>query len=151
MKPSPEGSPVRKGGKVWMGIVSLKFDFSFKQLMLNEAVRKYFISDVLGIPVSEIRSVRLSNPFLWRRYFRQKQGILDVKVELNEDSIVDIELQIRMLAYWDKRSLYYLAKMFTEGLLIGEKYHRLKKCICINILDFDMNESPEYHLSLIHI
>lgn len=145
MKPSPEGSPVRKGGKVWMGIVSLKFDFSFKQLMLNEAVRKYFISDVLGIPVSEIRSVRLSNPSLWRRYFRQKQGILDVKVELNEDSIVDIELQIRMLAYWDKRSLYYLAKMFTEGLLIGEKYHRLKKCICINILDFDMNESPEYH------
>lgn len=128
-----------------MGIVPLKYDFSFKQLMLNEEVRKYFVSDVLGIPISEIRSVRLSNPFLWKRYFRQKQGILDVKVELNEDSVVDIELQIRMLSYWDKRSLFYLAKTFSEGLLTGEKYHKLKKCICISILDFDMNDSPEYH------
>ncbi|MCM1057771.1 MAG: Rpn family recombination-promoting nuclease/putative transposase [Firmicutes bacterium] len=128
-----------------MEIVSLKYDFSFKQLMLNEEVRKYFISDVLGIPAGEIRSVRLANPFLWRRYAKQKQGILDVRVELNDNSRVNIELQIRMVAQWDKRSLFYLAKMFTEDLLSGERYHKLKKCICINILDFDLNESPAYH------
>ncbi|MCM1193830.1 MAG: Rpn family recombination-promoting nuclease/putative transposase, partial [Acetatifactor muris] len=128
-----------------MGIVSLRYDFSFKQLMLNEEVRRYFISDVLGIPAGEIRSVRLANPFLWKRYARQKQGILDVRVELNDDSRVNIELQIRMVAHWDKRSLFYLAKMFTEDLLAGERYHKLKKCICINILDFNLNESPEYH------
>ena len=128
-----------------MGIVSLKYDFSFKQLMLNEEVRRYFISDVLEIPAEEIRSVRLANPFLWKRYARQKQGILDVRVELNDDSRVNIELQIRMMAHWDKRSLFYLAKMFTEDLLVGERYHKLKKCICINILDFNMNESPAYH------
>ncbi|MCM1058546.1 MAG: Rpn family recombination-promoting nuclease/putative transposase, partial [Firmicutes bacterium] len=128
-----------------MEIVSLKYDFSFKQLMLNEEVRKYFISDVLEIPLGEIRSVRLANPFLWKRYARQKQGILDVRVELNDDSRVNIELQIRMVAQWDKRSLFYLAKMFTEDLLSGERYHKLKKCICINILDFDLNESPAYH------
>lgn len=128
-----------------MGIVSLKYDFSFKQIMLNEEVRKYFISDVLEIPAGEIRSVRLANSFLWKRYVRQKQGILDVKVELNDDSRVNIELQIRMLAHWDRRSLFYLAKMFTEDLLTGERYHKLKKCICINILDFNLNESPLYH------
>ena len=38
-----EKPPVCKGGKVWMGIVSPKYDFSFKQLMQNEEVRKYFI------------------------------------------------------------------------------------------------------------
>lgn len=128
-----------------MDIVSLKYDFSFKQIMLNEEVRKYFISDVLGIPASNIRSVRLANPFLWKRYARQKQGILDVKVDLNNDRRVNIELQIRMLDHWDKRSLFYLAKMFTEELLVGEKYHRLKKCISISVLDFNMDESPEYH------
>lgn len=128
-----------------MGIVSLKHDFSFKQIMLNEEVRKYFISDVLESPAEEIRSVRLANSFLWKRYVRQKQGILDVKVELNDDSRVNIELQIRMLAHWDRRSLFYLAKMFTEDLLTGERYHKLKKCICINILDFNLNESPLYH------
>ncbi|MCM1560837.1 MAG: Rpn family recombination-promoting nuclease/putative transposase [Butyrivibrio sp.] len=50
-----------------------------------------------------------------------------------------------MVAHWDKRSLFYLAKMFTEDLLSGERYHKLKKCICINILDFDLDESPAYH------
>ena len=128
-----------------MGIVSPKYDFSFKQLMQNEEVRKYFISDVLGIPAAEIRSVRLASPLLWKRYSGQKQGILDVRVELNDDRMVNIELQIKMLACWDKRSLFYLAKMFTEELLVGEQYHRLKKCICINLLDFNLDEDPEYH------
>ncbi|MCM1192842.1 MAG: Rpn family recombination-promoting nuclease/putative transposase [Acetatifactor muris] len=50
-----------------------------------------------------------------------------------------------MVAHWDKRSLFYLAKMFTEDLLSGERYHKLKKCICINILDFDLDVSPAYH------
>ncbi|MCM1188079.1 MAG: Rpn family recombination-promoting nuclease/putative transposase [bacterium] len=128
-----------------MGLISLKYDFSFKRVMSNEEVRKYFISDVLGIPVEEIRSVKLVNPFLWKRYFWQKQGVLDVRVELNDDKTVDIELQIKMVADWDRRSLFYLAKMYTEELLIGERYHKLKKCICINLLDFNLDEKPEYH------
>ena len=86
-----------------MGIVSPKCDFSFKQLMLNEKVRKYFLSDVLRIPVEQIRTVRLSNPFLWKRYLWQKQGILDVKVELNDNSRVNVELQIRMVRSEERR------------------------------------------------
>lgn len=70
---------------------------------------------------------------------------MDVLIELNNASRINIELQIRALAYWDKRSLFYLAKLFTEGLLRGEHYERLKRCICISILDFNMDERPEYH------
>ena len=126
-------------------IISLKYDFSFKYLFLNEVVRRHFISDALGIPLEEIRSVKLANTFLWKRYRKQKQGILDVVVELNGDSKVNIELQIEMLSYWDKRSLFYLAKLFTEGLLSGQKYDKLKRCICISILGFNLDERPEYH------
>lgn len=126
-------------------IISLKYDFSFKYLFLNETVRRHFISDALGIPLEEIRSVRLSNTFLWKRYWKQKQGILDVVVELNGNSKVNIEMQIEMLSYWDKRSLFYLAKLFTEGLLSGQKYDKLKRCICISILGFNLDERPEYH------
>ena len=57
-------------------IVSLKYDDSFKQLFLNEEIRRYFISDALGIPVEEIRSVHLANTFLWKQFRWQKQGIL---------------------------------------------------------------------------
>ncbi len=38
-----------------------------------ENVRKQFLSDVLGIPLREIREVRVATPFLWKRHARQKQ------------------------------------------------------------------------------
>ena len=126
-------------------IISLKYDFSFKYLFLNETVRRYFIRDILGIPLEEIHSVRLANTFLWKRHRKQKQGILDVVVELNNDSKVNIELQIEVLSYWDKRNLFYLSKLFTEGLLSGQKYEKLKRCICISILGFNLDERPQYH------
>lgn len=122
-----------------------KLDLSVKELFRNEIVRKYFISDALGIPVEKIRSVRLLNTFLWRRYRWQKQGILDVLVELNDDTKINIELQIAVYAHWDKRSLFYLAKMYTEDLRIGEKYAKLKRCINISILDFNLTDGEKYH------
>lgn len=126
-------------------IVSLKHDFSFKHVFLNEEVRRYFISDALDIPAEEIRSVRLANTFLWKQFRRQKQGILDVLVELNGESRVNVELQIKMLSYWDRRSIFYLAKLFTENLLIGQDYKKLKRCVCISVLGFNLDEKPAYH------
>ena len=70
---------------------------------------------------------------------------MDVLVELNDHSKVNIELQINLVKNWDKRSLFYLAKLFTEDLLVGEDYRRLKRCICISILDFNLDETAEYH------
>ncbi len=126
-------------------IISLKYDFSFKYLFRNEEVRRHFLSDVLEIPLEEIRSVRLADTYLWKRYRKQKQGILDVVMELNDDSKVNIELQIEMMSYWDRRSLFYWSKMFTEELLAGQKYWKLKRCICISILGFNLDGRPEYH------
>lgn len=126
-------------------IISLKHDYCFKHLLLNEKIRRYFISDSLDIPLKEIRSVRLANTYLWKQYRKQKQGILDLLVELNDTSRVNIELQIDLLKYWDKRSLFYMSKLFTEGLLSGQEYDKLKRCICISILGFDRDEDPRYN------
>jgi len=128
-----------------MGIVSLKYDYCFKHLMTNEKIIKHFLSDVLDISLEAIKSVRLANTFLWKKYFRQKQGILDILLILNDNSKINIELQIKIIKYWDRRCLFYLSKMFTEDLLIGEKYSKLKKCINISILDFNLDEEAEYH------
>lgn len=113
--------------------------------MRNETVRRHFISDVLGIPPENIKAVRLENPFLSRHSRQEKQCILDVRMQLNDDSRINVELQIRRLAYWDKRSLYYLAKMYSDDLFSGQRYDRLKKCIVIDILDFPGDENPGYH------
>ncbi len=122
-----------------------KSDIAFKELMRCEEVRRQFISDVLDIPLEEIKAVRLENTFLSRRSRKEKEGILDVRILLNDNSKINVELQIRRLAYWDKRSLFYLSKMYTEDLFTGQRYDRLKKCIVISILDFAGDGNPGYH------
>lgn len=128
-----------------MEIVSPKYDFCMKELLAREVIRKYFISDVLDIPVEEIRSVRLMTPFLFKRSRRQKQGIVDVLVEFNNDTKINIELQVRCCLDWDRRNLFYLAKMFTEDLRSGDDYSELKRCVGISILDFNLTQSKQYH------
>ena len=126
-------------------IISPKWDYCMKELFRNAIIRKYFISVVLNIPVDKIRSTRLLNTFLWRRYRYQKQGILDVLVELNDDTKINIELQVNAIANWDKRQLFYLGKMLTEEVPFGKKYDVMKRCVAISILDFNLTEDKQYH------
>lgn len=44
-----------------------------------------------------------------------------------------------------QRSLYYWAKLYSEQLKISERYGKLKKTICINILDFNTLDTKKYH------
>ena len=120
-------------------------DFCAKELFANEIIRKYFISDITGIPISQIRAAYLCNPFLRRRYRRQKQGVLDVLVELDNCTKINIEIQVKSQSYWAQRNLFYLSKMYTEGLHERENYTKLKKCIAISLLDFNVTSSGICH------
>lgn len=128
-----------------MKLIQLKYDFCVKEVMDNETVRKYFLSDVLNIKLEEIKSARIINPFLWKRYRNQKLGILDIQLELNNDTKINIEVQLKQKADWEKRTVFYLAKMFTADLRRNENYEKAKKCIAITILDFDVDSRNEYH------
>ncbi len=126
-------------------IISPKYDYSMKELFTNETIRKHFISDVTGIPIGDIRTARLAKTFLWKHYRMKKPGILDVLVELNDDTKVNIELQVSVYRHWDRRNLFYMAKMYTDDLRVGEHYGKLKRCVCISLLDFDFTGNDEYH------
>lgn len=125
--------------------IPLKTDFSIKEVFENETVRRYFIRDALGIPLEEIKSVRLMNPALPKLRFPEKQGILDILLELNNDTKINIELQLVNQKDWDKRQLFYLSKIYTADLRRGENYDRAKRCIAISILDFNFTGEKEYH------
>ena len=122
-----------------------KSDVSIKELFQNEMVLRHFISAVLAIRPEDIRTIRLKNTFLRRRYRKQKQGILDILSEMNDHSKINIELQVKHYAYWDRRQLFYLSKLYTEDMRIGEDYALLKKCVSISILDFNLTNRNEYH------
>ena len=128
-----------------MQFVSLKNDYVFRELFSYENVRKQFLSDVLGIPAESMKSVRIVNPYLWKRLRRQKQGILDMALELDDGTKINIELQVRRQNHWIERKLFYLAKMYTEDLKSGQDYGKLRRCISISILDFKLTEEEECH------
>lgn len=126
-------------------IISPKYNDCMRELFYNETVRKYFISDILDIPPEKIRSVRLMNPFLWKQHIRQKLGILDILAELNDDTKINIELQVKMVSDWDRRQIFYLSKLYVSDLLVGENYSRLRRCVGISILDFNLTDREQYH------
>ena len=128
-----------------MKVIPAIEDFMVKDLFRHEAIRKQFVSDVLAIPMEEIKSVRIMNPFLRKRYKRQKLGILDVALELNDDTKIDVEVQVRPQSFWNKRSLFYHARMYTDELFVGQHYERLKKCVYISILNFNLLDGEENH------
>lgn len=126
-------------------IISPKYDDFVKEMFHNQIIRRYFLGDILGISQEMIRSVKLRNTFLRKRSRRQKLGILDILLELNNNEKINIELQVKFVKNWDKRQLFYLARLYEEDLLIGENYDRLKKCIGISILDFNLTDRSTYH------
>lgn len=66
-------------------------------------------------------------------------------LELNDDTKINVELQIRMQKHWIKRQLFYLARMYDEDLKLGQDYRKLRKCISIGILDFKLLEGEGCH------
>ena len=126
-------------------LISLKYDDVYREVFAHENVRKQFLSDVLGLPLESIRTARLVTPHLWKRHRSQKQGILDMALELNDDTKINVELQVRMQKHWVKRELFYLARMYEEDLRVGQDYGRLKRCISIGVLDFRLLEGESYH------
>ena len=111
-------------------------DFCFKELMQNAKVRQGMIAALLGVEPEEIQETILLPTVLHTEYPDEKYGILDVKVVLKNGTQMDFEMQVTAVAYWTKRILFYLGKMYTGQLKAGESYDKLKKCIHVGILNF---------------
>ena len=132
-------------------IMSPKVDFAFKELMRDETVRKGFLSAVLGIKDTEIKKTVLLNTNLPKIHEDEKQGILDVRLTMNNNTEIDIEIQLAYMKAWADRSTFYVSKMLVEQVGINKKYSNIKKCIGINILDFDYIKDTQRFHTVYHI
>lgn len=128
-----------------------KIDFAFKEIMLDEKARTGFLSAVLKIDPDSIKETALLNTHLRKTHVDDKLGILDVRVLMNNNTEIDIEINLSELKVWADRALFYLAKMYAEQIKPGEDYGGFKKCVSISILDFTLfADIPEFY-SCFHI
>ena len=111
-------------------------DFCFKELMKNPKVRKGFIAAVLEKQPEEIANTILISTELRKESENDKLGILDVLVELEDGTKMNLEMQVAYFEHWTNRVLFYVSKIYTGQIQEGEDYDRLQKCIHVSILDF---------------
>lgn len=128
-----------------------RIDFTFKELMANENVRVGFLSAVLNIKPEDIKKTQILNTFLRKEHEEDKQGILDVRILMNNDTEIDTEIQLSELKVWADRSLFYISKMYTDQIHEGQKYNVFKKCVSISILDFTLFKDTDEYYSCFHI
>jgi len=121
-------------------LLSLKNDFVFKLIFgdeKNKDVLVAFLSAVLNMPEEEFQGLEIINTELLREFKEDKKGILDVRVKTKFGKQIDIEIQILPNAWMAERTLYYWSKMYSGQIKEGDDYERLKKCVTINIVDFE--------------
>ena len=128
-----------------------KIDFAFKEIMMDDEVRKGFLSAVLKIKPEDIKETKILNTYLRKKHKNDKFGILDVRILMNDDTEIDVEIQLMVFKAWTSRTLFYVSKMVTEQIEEGEDYSEIKKCVSISILDFKLFDDTEEFYSCFHL
>ncbi len=115
-----------------------KIDFAFKEIMQDEKARIGFLSAILKLNPKDIKKTTILNTNLRKIHKEDKQGILDVRILMNDDTEIDIEIQLAELKVWADRSLFYMSKMYVDQIKTGQDYTKFKKCVSISILNFNL-------------
>ena len=103
------------------------------------------ISAFLDLPPEEIRDCQVENPIIYSEAIDYKKIALDVRVTLNNEMSLDLEVQGKDQAFWIKRSLYYWGKTYSS-LMQGDNYNLLRPAYHLSVLDFALfKDSPEFY------
>ena len=123
-------------------------DYMFRTILqTNELVLKGLISALLHIPFNDIQSVEIKNPIKLGETLSSKDFILDIQVLLNNDTLINLEMQVQNHHNWPDRSLSYLCRNFDQ-LYRGQEYETVRPVIHIGILDFILfPDAPEFYAS----
>ena len=133
--------------------ISPRVDLAFKKIFGVEENKDLLISLINAIvgQDDQVEDITLLNPYNPKNFRQDKLSILDIKAKGIDGKRFNIEIQISDEADYDKRALYYWAKLYTEQLKVAEDYSKLSKAIGIHILNFtSIVEAKNYH-NVFHI
>lgn len=136
-----------------MSDINPRVDIAFKKIFGVEENKDLLISLINSIvgAQDQVSDVTLLNPYNPKNFKTDKLSILDIKATNQDGKRFNIEIQISDEADYDKRALYYWAKIYTERLKVAEDYAKLTKAIGIHILNFtSIPEVKKYH-NVFHI
>ena len=128
-------------------LLNPKIDFVFKKIFGSEkhpGVLISFLNAVLK-PKNNITDVEIKNTDIDKSYIEDKFSRLAVKAVTSKNEIINIEIQLKNEYNMIQRSLYYWSKLYEEQLEEGDRYDKLCRTVCINILDFKYLKNDRFH------
>lgn len=131
-----------------MSSITPKVDIAFKKIFGIEENKDLLISLINAIVTEEdqVADLTILNPYNPKNFANEKLSILDIKAQSKEGKKFNIEIQLMDEGDYDKRALYYWAKLYTEQLTQGQPYGLLSKTIGIHILNFlSIPNTNKYH------
>lgn len=132
-------------------VILEKLDIIFKKLFSeNKDLLQDFLAKTLEIPYDSIDNITIINTELPPETLSEKFSRLDLTMEFG-GKLVNIEIQVKNDQDFRDRTLFYWAKLYTSTLKSGEEYGELKQTITINIINFNMFDSEDFHTEIVTI
>ena len=121
-------------------------DYMFRAILQkNLAVLKALICCLLHIPPEQVKSVEITNPIVLGQHIDSKEFVLDITVVMNDNTHINLEMQVENENNWQYRSLSYLCRSY-DHLAKGQDYALTGAAIHIGFLDFTpFPEAPEFY------
>ncbi len=121
-----------------------KNDYVFKRLFADAPELLAALINAVRYRSPPVKQVSVRNPAINAEELHGKYIILDLLVVDTEGRRYNIEMQVRRLRAMSARSTFYLARLLTTQLVVGNDYRMLKPAIGIHLLDFDLFQAPEH-------
>ena len=125
-------------------MLPLSNDYVFKRIFGkggNEKILKNLLEAILRI---EIQKIEIKNPEIPKETIDEKLSILDIKAEINDNTIIDIELQVGNTTAIERRLVVYNAKLIAGEIKVSEKYQKAKDTIVICIMNDNVVKRNAY-------
>ena len=119
--------------------VALTNDLLFHMVFTrNEEALKGLLSVLLNIPEADILRVEILNPMQYSEVIDTKLTVLDLKVHMNNNTYIHVEMQVRKFEHWTNRTVGYACRQIADQIHGDYDYSKLEPVIQISIMDYSL-------------
>ncbi|MDE5865423.1 MAG: Rpn family recombination-promoting nuclease/putative transposase [Lachnospiraceae bacterium] len=130
-------------GKILYGMTN---DYMFRAvLQSNNKALRGLICSLLHLRHEDVLSVEITNPIILGESIEDKEFMLDINVNMNNNTLINLEMQMTDKLVWPDRSISYLCRSL-DMLTHGQEYQELKPVIHIGFLNYTLfDDCPEFY------
>ena len=120
--------------------VPLTNDLLFHKVFTgNKTALQALLCRLLNLKQEEIKEIDILNPIQYGDQDDSRQTVLDLRIHLNRNKYILVEMQVRKFSHWTNRSLVYTCRQVTDQIRGNEfNYGLLEQVVQISIMSYTL-------------